>query len=153
MKPITITSQILKRMQKTTTDEKDHIILQILLNTHTKLKPSKVCKGVGVFALTDIDPGTVIFADVKPDTTYIEWEEIEPAPKEVKKYLRKMCNSDERGFYISRTPNNINISYYINHSKKPNVIHDLEKDVYLAIKKIKKGEELLCCYTPEEKDF
>jgi len=111
-----------------------------------------VCSGVGVFALIDIKKGEDIFLDISPDLIFIEWELIQD--KTVKDYLSTMCNSNDKGIYISRLPNEINTSYYVNHSEQPNVFHDLENDRYLAIKDIQAGEEILCVYTDEEKaDF
>ena len=68
----------------------------------------------------------------------------------VRKHLTCTCNSDEFGIWLSRTYNNINMSYYINHSSTPNVYHDLKQDKYVTIRSILPGEELTCLYTKEE---
>ena len=114
----------------------------------TKLAPSLVCDGVGVFALSEIPKNFILFQDVIPDQIYIPYEEI--LDPRVKTYLSCMCNSDEFGFYLSRTYNNINMSYYVNHSDTPNVYHDLELDRYITLRDIQPEEELTCTYTKEE---
>lgn len=128
---------------------KKSIIHSINHNTKTKLRPSTVCDGVGVFALIDIKKDEDIFSDISSDLIFIEWELIDN--KIVKEHLSTLCNSNDKGIFLSRLPNEINISYYVNHSEQPNVFHDLENDRYLAIRDIESGEEILCRYTDEEK--
>jgi SET domain-containing protein len=114
----------------------------------TKLAPSLVCDGVGVFAISEISKQFILFQDVDPDQIYIPYKTI--TDPNVKMYLSCMCNSDKFGFYLSRTYNNINMSYYVNHSDTPNVYHDLTLDRYITIRDIQPGEELTCTYTKEE---
>ena len=129
---------------------KEKIINSIINNCNVRLKPSKVCSGVGVFSIVEIEKDTVVFEDVNPDKTYIKWAELIDVDKRVIDYLNTMCNSDENGIFLSRTVNNINISYFVNHSQTPNIKHDLEKDVYITIRNIEPDEELLCTYTEKE---
>lgn len=117
----------------------------------TKLAPSLQCDGVGVFALTEIPADYILFQDVTPDNNFIDFNSI--TDHRVKSYLQTMCNSNDRGIWLSRTYNNINMSYYINHSTTPNVIHDLQTDRYITIRQINPGEELTCLYTKEEIDW
>lgn len=131
--------------------EKKEIINSIINNCNVRLKPSKVCDGVGVFSIKPIEKGEVLFKDVTPDVTYIEFSELNGVDEATFHYLKTMCNSDDKGIYLSRTINNINVSYFINHSDTPNVEHDLELDVYRVIKNVDIGEELVCTYKKEEK--
>jgi len=117
----------------------------------TKLAPSLVCDGVGVFALTDIPAGFILFQDVESDTIHIPYNAIDN--QEIRSYLTSTCNSDKFGIWLSRTYNNINMSYYINHSDTPNVFHDLTLDRYVTITNIQPGHELTCTYTKEEIDW
>jgi len=117
----------------------------------TKLAPSLVCDGVGVFAISEISKQFILFQDVAPDSIYIPYEKI--TDPNVKMHLSCMCNSDKFGFYLSRTYNNINMSYYVNHSDTPNVYHDLTLDRYITIRDIQPGEELTCTYTKKEKNW
>jgi SET domain-containing protein len=117
----------------------------------TKLAPSKVCNGVGVFSITEIPKHFVLFQDVSTDTIHIPFTEIHD--NRVKQYLSCTCNSDSVGIYLSRTYNNINMSYYVNHSETPNVYHDLHLDEFVTLRDILPGEELTCLYTKEEIDW
>lgn len=130
---------------------KKEIIDNISKNTKLRLKPSKVCDGVGLFSIVEIKKDEIIFDDVTADDVYIWWDEIPDLRDEVKNYLNSMCNSDKNGLYLSRTPNNINLAYFVNHSDNPNVFHDLELDRFIAIKDIGVDEEIVCVYNEDEK--
>ena len=117
----------------------------------TKLAPSLHCDGVGVFAITEIPENYTLFQDVTPDNDFIEFDLI--TDQRIKSYLQTMCNGNNQGIWLSRTYNNINMSYYINHSINPNVTHNLQSDCYITIRQIEPGEELTCLYTKEEIDW
>lgn len=117
----------------------------------TKLAPSLVCDGVGVFAVTEIPINFILFEDIQPDLIHIPYDMIDN--DDVCLYLKSTCNSDKFGIWLSRTYNNINMSYYINHSETPNVFHDLNLDRYVTITNIHPGQELTCLYTKEEIDW
>lgn len=129
---------------------KQKIIQNILHNTNLRLKPSKVCDGVGLFAIRPIKKGDVLLQDVTADTTFIQWAELPGLHQDVKSYLNTMCNSTTDGIFLSRTPNNINLAYFVNHSDSPNVTHDLTLDEFVAIRDIEQDEEIVCVYTQEE---
>ena len=129
---------------------KQKIIQNILHNTNLRLKPSKVCDGVGLFAIRPIKKGDVLLQDVTADTTFIQWAELPGLHQDVKSYLNTMCNSTTDGIFLSRTPNNINLAYFVNHSDSPNVTHDLNLDEFVALRDIDVNEEIVCVYTQEE---
>ena len=129
---------------------KQEIIQNILHNTNLRLKPSKVCDGVGLFAIRPIKKGDVLLQDVTADTIFIKWTELPNLHLDVKLYLNSICNSTKDGIFLSRTPNNINLAYYVNHSDSPNIIHDLNLDTFTAMRDIDIDEELVCKYTQEE---
>lgn len=133
--------------------EKSDIIYNIVNNTKLKLKPSGVCDGVGVFSICKINKDEKLFSDVSCDTIYILWDEITDIPKSTKFYLNSIANCDDDGIYLSRTPNNINLSYYVNHSNNPNVYHNLNTDEFFAVRDIEEGVELLANYTDSEIDW
>ena len=124
------------------------IIDSINQHAKTKLAPSLVCDGVGVFAITEISKGFILFQDVIPDTHHIPYTEIQD-PRVIG-HLKSICNSDKFGIYLSRSYNNINMSYYVNHSDTPTVYHDLNADRYIALRNISPGEELTCIYIKNE---
>ena len=129
---------------------KQKIIQNILHNTNLRLKPSKICDGVGLFAIRPIKKGDVLLQDVTADTTFIQWAELPGLHQDVKSYLNTMCNSTTDGIFLSRTPNNINLAYFVNHSDSPNVTHDLTLDEFVALRDIEVDEEIVCVYTQEE---
>lgn len=114
-----------------------------------RLKPSKIdTSGIGVFAVTAIKKDTLVF---KPSRNYIiPWEVL---PYIAIPYLKSICNLAKEGIIIDRPPNDINTSYYVNHSDNPNLHHDLELDEYWSIKDIQPDEELTCYYLPKERDW
>lgn len=130
---------------------KKEIIDNISKNTKLRLKPSKVCHGVGLFSIMEIKEGEVILDDVTADDIYIRWDEITDLQEEVKNYLNSMCNSNKDGLYLSRSPNNINLAYFVNHSDNPNVFHNLKLDRFVAIRDIGVDEEIVCIYNEDEK--
>jgi len=133
---------------------KQQIIHSIIENCNVRLKPSKVCAGVGVFTIIPIKKNTIVFSDVSKDDIYINWEEIQIVDDNVKEYLKIICNSDDNGIYLSRTVNNINLSYFVNHSNDPNIMHDEEADVFITLRDINVDEELVCVYNKKDRiDF
>jgi hypothetical protein len=133
--------------------KKNNIIHNILYNTKLNLRPSKVCDGVGLFALCEIKKDEQILSDISSDNIYIKWDEISEVDENVKNYLKNIANGNENGIYLSRTPNNINLAYFVNHSIEPNVFHNLKSDTFHAVKDIKVDEEILCTYTKDEIDW
>ena len=129
------------------------IIDSVKKNCNVHLRPSKVCDGVGVFALVDIEKGIKLFADIKPDTDFILFDEASGLPNEVITYLKSMCNNGFNGIYLSRTVSAINLSYYVNHSDDFNVEHYIVVDSYVTTRDVKKGEEILCKYNESEIDW
>ena len=129
---------------------KQKIIQNILHNTKLCLKPSRVCNGVGLFTILPIKKGDVLLQDVSADTMFIRWDELPGLHDHVKMYLNTICNSTTDGIFLSRTPNNINLAYFVNHSDSPNVNHDLTLDVFVALRDIAVDEEIVCVYTQEE---
>jgi SET domain-containing protein len=129
---------------------KQKIIQNILHNTKLCLKPSRVCTGVGLFTILPIKKGDVLMQDVSADTMFIRWDELSGLHEHVKTYLNTLCNSTTDGIFLSRTPNNINLAYFVNHSDSPNITHDLTLDEFVALRDIEVDEEIVCAYTQEE---
>ena len=116
----------------------------------TYLAPSKVCKGVGVFAYVNIRKDTVIFPVTKnEDYLKIRWVDVTNRAR--KKIQQLTADSDEEGFYTDVDINRFDISYYVNHSRKPNVYYDSESSSLYAMRNIKRDKELLQYYPPNER--
>ena len=119
-------------------------------NHYVELRPSNVCKGVGVFAIKEIPPNKRIFEYVPKDLFY-PWSILKD--NSVKKLVSKLCHVNEEGFWIAGHPSTLGMSYYVNHSNKPNVVFNYLLGDYVSITNIKINEELLCNYPEEEKDW
>ena len=116
----------------------------------TYLAPSQVCKGVGVFAYVNIRKDTVIFPVTKnEDYLKIPWVDVTNRAR--KKIQQLTADSDEEGFYTDVDINRFDISYYVNHSRKPNVYYDSESSSLYAMRNIKRDKELLQYYPPNER--
>ena len=116
----------------------------------TYLAPSQVCKGVGVFAYVNIRKDTVIFPVTKnEDYLKIPWVDVTNRAR--KKIQQLTAGFDEEGFYTDVDINRFDISYYVNHSRKPNVYYDSESSSLYAMRNIKRDKELLQYYPPNER--
>ena len=133
-------------------NRKQKIEKEILHEIVVKLAPSKIANaGVGVFALTSIEKGEIVF---RPDKNeFIEWQSLKGLESNIFSHIKSICNHNDYGFWIDCSINKVNASYYVNHSDEPNLYHDLETDVFYAIKNIQIGEELTCKYLPKEIDW
>jgi SET domain-containing protein len=123
--------------------------LSSLKSTYTRLGVSK--NGVGVFAIRDIPKGTDPFRACDPfgGVLRISERELEAsdAPKEAKMLVKDFCALQE-GYYF--VPNYgidaIDKSYYLNHSKTPNMKAVRGGAEFVSSRKIRKGEELTADY-------
>jgi len=130
-----------------------HILDSIKNESFVRLKPSKVCDGVGVFALRPIPKGTVLFVDTIPDRDFVRWDQLKDVDSTVIGYLSSMCRTSSEGLYLSQTINNINLSYYINHSDLPNVVYSNSLGRFITVENIQEDEEVLCTYRIEDMDW
>lgn len=100
------------------------------------LKPSPN-QGIGVFATHDIPQGTKLFSN--PNFRLYQLKEL---PEDLRKYCHFL--SEEVGLGPERF-DRMEIDWFINHSKVPNVA-ETEENYWIAVKDIKAGEELLMDY-------
>lgn len=123
--------------------------LNALNDVYTRLGVTK--HGVGVIAIRTIPKGTDPFKNADPlgDVLRIPKDELDafPAPKEAKDMVRDFCALQDGVYFV---PNYgidaLTKNYYLNHSKKPNMVTHDEGETFLAMRTIKKGEELTCDY-------
>lgn len=118
------------------------------MTLYTYLAPSKVCGGVGVFSLCDIPKSTIIWKE-RQEAVKVPWDKI---PEWMEDNIVSLTWCDEEGFWIDCDLDRIYQAYYVNHSDDPNLGVD-EEDFYIAIRDIKKDEELLYRYSEQEKDW
>jgi SET domain-containing protein len=116
-------------------------------NVYCRLKPSRY-GGVGVFAIRDIPKGTNPFAGCY-DGNFIPVspKEIENQPASIKEMIKDFCPfQDGKYWVIERGLNAIDISFFLNHSKEPNMIAIKDGEEFVAKRDIKAGEELTVDY-------
>lgn len=123
-------------------------ILKLLKNTYCRLKASKIA-GVGVFAIRDIPKDTNPFMGMRQDYWQKfhrdELKDLHPAVLE----MIKDFFVEEKNDIVFIPPyglNGIDISFFINSSKKPN-LKTKNGFTFLTARKIKAGEELTADYT------
>jgi hypothetical protein len=115
----------------------------------TYLAPSKVCDGVGVFALVNISRGTIIFEPSK--NIKVSWSSIS---ENMHERVKSITINDNEGFWIDCDLDKTYGAYYINHTdENENVRYNYENGLWYATRDILKDEELINIYEEEEKDW
>ena len=125
---------------------KSRVLEHLQKEIYCRLGISKV-HGIGVFAIRSIPKG------VKPLVSLIKIKEFDFSKKEVKKLpssVRKemdtFCYYDSKKYLVpSIGLNSMNMAFYMNHSKTPNVKY-LKNGEIISLKRIKAGEELFFDY-------
>lgn len=133
--------------------KRQSIISNLVHHSNTYLDKSGVCDGVGVFALLPIKQGEQLFQDVPKTEYFFRWDELSDLDERVIRKLKSLCNYNQTGVYMHNSLNNFNFSFFVNHSETPNVFHNLKADEFFSIRNIEPGEELVCTYNSEEKDW
>lgn len=85
------------------------------------------------------------FADLR----FIPWEAFSKLDSVTQKKIMGYCPATPEGFYTPLDLNYISIAWHMNHSCNPNVGFDAH-DNFVAMKNIKKGEELTWDYGFDE---
>jgi len=119
-----------------------------------ELKPSNIVKGeVGVFAVRKILKGWKVCPSNSDSEDFITKEELQTLSPELQEKVKKYSAWDERGYSIDPGIdfNELTTSYYFNHSCAGNLGFDNKGD-FIAIRDIKKGEELSYDYGLVEAD-
>ena len=126
--------------------DKARVLEHLQTEVYCRLGISTV-HGIGVFAIKPIPKG------VKPLVSLLKIkefdfskEEIKKIPKSVRKEVETFCYYDsERYLLPSIGLNSMNLAFYMNHSKNPNIKY-LKNEEYVALRTIKAGEELFFDY-------
>ena len=103
-----------------------------------KSKIGQFENGKGVFANRDFKKGEIV---LKYHLKELTQEEFDNLPEEEKTFTHKRKGV----IYLYPIPER-----YVNHSKNPNTIQDFEKGFDIAIRDIKKGEEITTDATKED---
>lgn len=128
---------------------KAELLHELSGNTWVMLKPSPI-EGVGVFAVCDIPKGCrEMFGkpDAPEDWITVSKKEIESLPPHAQFLVGNYCLYDEENYFIpAHGFKKMDVSLFLNHSDKPNIISVSDGDFFEAIRDIKQGEELLIDY-------
>ena len=122
-------------------------LLNNLKNTYCRLRKSKK-NNIGVFAIRNIPKNVNPFLNYGKEKWFkVEEKEIAVLPKEVIKMLKQFYTNDNGYYQIPYHGLNGNdISFYVNHSYRPNMITKDDGLNFVTKRAIKKGEELLVDY-------
>lgn len=134
----------------------DEFVNQLKNDVYCRLRPAH--HGVGVFAVKDIPPFTNPFRGCD-DTDYkkiheSELSEIEPEVMSLVKDF--LVYEDGYYWYSDRGIQGIDISYFLNHSKKPNMTADMLGENFYTTRLVKAGEEIVVdydTYDSQDDDF
>jgi len=124
-------------------------IINFLSHTYCRIRPSKI-HGVGVYAIMSIPKGTNLFPDcsynVKEEIKIINKKEVFHLHENVKDMMDDFFISNDTHYFALDCLNNINVSYFLNHSDKPNCEWVEKDDSFRPLKDIEEGEELTFNY-------
>lgn len=126
--------------------DKARILKHLQTEVYCRLGISPV-HGIGVFAIKDIPKGAKpLVSLIKIKEFSFSKKEINKLPTSVKKEVRMFCYYDKDEYLIpSIGLNAMNMAFYMNHSKTPNVKYLKNNDI-VALRKIKANEELFFDY-------
>ena len=122
-------------------------VLKALDRVYCRLAPSKI-HGVGVFAIRDIPKGTNPFTD-SPSIAFVKVKPTELSRQQavIRKLIEDFCPLQKGRFYLpAKGMGAIDVSYYLNTSKTPNMLEQGEGEDFIAARDIKAGEELTVDY-------
>jgi SET domain-containing protein len=130
-------------------------ILNNLKNTYCRLRPSKI-EGVGVYAIRDIPKGKNPFLGVKKQKWHkFHISELKGLGKEILPLIDSFFVIHNNGVVeiSDACLNGMDISYFLNNSKKPNIKTIDDGENFIALKKIKRGEELTVSYATYDEKY
>ena len=129
--------------------------LESLADTYCRIGKTKY--GVGVVAIRPIPKGIDPFKNCDPFGGVLKISEKEfdayPAPGAVKDMVRDYCPL-QNGFYFvpDYGIDALDKSYFLNHSRKPNLLTKNQGEKFVTARKIKAGEELTSDYRLYDKE-
>ncbi len=135
-------------------NHKNKLLEHLQNDVYCRIGISKIPNGgVGVIAIKDIPKGTNPFKNLskeKEEIINLSNNDIKELDPNVKKILMDFFGTKNNYDVLYSGPNYINVSYYLNHSNKPNLkIVNNKNSNYLSFETnrlIKEGEELYINY-------
>lgn len=126
---------------------KQELLQELAQETFIALQPSGI-HGIGVFAISDIPSGCrSIFSKNTGGWIELSFTEVEQLPAHVKEYIETYYLYDEEKYFIPDHGCKVmDMANYLNHSSQPNIASENDGDSFIALRDIKKGEELFVDY-------
>jgi hypothetical protein len=113
---------------------------------YTRLAPSKI-HGVGVFAIRDIPKGTNIFENDTSRMVRIEKNDVANVNPALKQLYEDFCVIQGNEYRAPENFNSMTVGWYLNESKRNPNVRCTEHYDFIALRDIKRGEELLVDYS------
>jgi SET domain-containing protein len=130
-------------------------ILGLLGNTYCRLRPSPI-EGIGVFAIKDIPKNTNPFLGIRKQKWFkISMAELAGLDGEILKMIDDFFEIKKAGTVLLPECgiNGMDISFFLNNSKKPNLRILTDGVNFVSSRKIKKGEELTVSYATFDEKY
>jgi SET domain-containing protein len=133
-------------------------LLKNLNQTYCSFGVSKV-HNIGVFAIRNIPIDTNPFPLIKPQKTIMLTDtDLKSLPKDIVNKIKDIFIKCDGTYHVYDLGLNcLGVTFHVNHSKNPNIA--LNKEVinigyypFTTLRDIKKGEELFCDYTTNDKN-
>lgn len=123
--------------------------LRSLDEVYTRI--SRTAHGVGVIAIRHIPKGTDPFKNCDPFGDVIELPEAEleasHSPEEAKQMVRDFCALQDGVYFVPTYGiDALDKSFFVNHSRTPNLIAKDDGEYFIASRDIEPGEELTADY-------
>lgn len=127
--------------------DKQNYLQHLSHDIYFRIQPSPI-HGVGIFAIRDIPVDTDPFL-LNKDLDWVEFNraDFEGLPEYVKKIINDFYYGEGDKVWLPAQGLNVfDISFYINHSDKPNMITKDGGETFVTARDIKEGEELTSDY-------
>lgn len=129
--------------------------LDYLKNTYARLLPSKI-SGVGVFAIRDIPKDVKVFwGQANPAWYTFHVDDLKGLDPAIWKMIDDffVIEKDKTLTIPATGFNGMDMSFYVNHSKKPNLKTTDDGFTFVSNRAIKKGEELTIDYSTYDETY
>jgi len=115
-------------------------------NVYTRLGRSQH-HGIGVLAILDIPKGTNVFGDDESEIVWVNKSEIQGLDNEIKRLYEDFCILRNDKYGCPTNFNMLTVGWYLNESKSDFNVGCDKNYNFIAIRDIKRGEELLVDYS------
>ena len=131
------------------------LIIRSLEHTYCRIQRSEI-QGIGVHAIVNIPAGTPIFYAINErDWHTFSMDELEHLDDAVKKMIDDfyVIEKDNTVTIPEGALNQMDISYFLNHSKTPNLYTPDVGKTFITLRDITKGEELTVDYATYDEKY